>query len=213
MTYHKQFLTSEPCAPGLCRELCIWMHDHLQHDGHHSFSFTSHFDGCIYDSYGIRDLNCVSEYRVWLGCNCLTQPQRAGRYHAHWLSVNDICSLSHWHGLSDPCTCIDELSCLTIWSLKSSKCWQVAKWVQVLHFKRIQHHKCQFDYSLLRRHSSRHHVFIGILFPYGNLPVMRYAGVIAYRFIMLGSQNWWAIRHRGRREGRHAFVRLPFLQI
>jgi len=32
MTYHKQFSKCQPSAPGLCRELCCWMHNQMQHD-------------------------------------------------------------------------------------------------------------------------------------------------------------------------------------
>jgi len=36
--------------------------------------------------------------------------------------------LDHSHGVFNPCTCTDELSCLTFWSLKSRNRWQVANW-------------------------------------------------------------------------------------
>jgi hypothetical protein len=33
MMYHKQFQISQPCAPGLCGDLCSWIHEGIQHDG------------------------------------------------------------------------------------------------------------------------------------------------------------------------------------
>jgi len=127
MTYHKQFSTSQLCAPGLCSEVCSCMHDCMQSKGCHSFSFALCCDCCIYESYDITELYFVSEFWLQLSFNCLTWEWRAGQYHVHWSSVNESWSLEHWHILSDPCTCIDELSCLTMWSLKSSKWWHVAK--------------------------------------------------------------------------------------
>jgi len=37
-------------------------------------------------------------------------------------SIHMVRSLELSYGPYDPCTCTDELSCLTIWSLKSKKC-------------------------------------------------------------------------------------------
>jgi len=127
MTYHKQFSISEPCAPALWRELCSWMHDRMHHDSRNSFSFASGFDGCINYSYDITDLYFATEFRLWFSLNCLTYQEQAERCHVQWLSGKGMWSLEHWHAISDPCSCIDELSCLTIWSLKSSNSWYIAK--------------------------------------------------------------------------------------
>jgi len=62
ITYHKQFSTSRLCAPGLCSELCSWIHDRMQQNGRHSFNFVLRFDRCIYDD--ITDLYFVSEFRL-----------------------------------------------------------------------------------------------------------------------------------------------------
>jgi len=71
MTSHKQCSQSRPCAPALCRELCSWMHDRMQHHCCHSFSISLRFDHFIYDLYDITDLYCVSEFCLQFSLNCL----------------------------------------------------------------------------------------------------------------------------------------------
>ena len=155
MSYHKQFAKYRRCAPGVWRQLFNWMHDCINHDGSHSISFPSRFDRWIYDSYNITDLYFSIEFWLQFSIMYLTYQERAGQYHVHWSSVNEIWSGEHWHVLSDHCICIDELSCLTIWSLKSSKSWHIAKYVQILHFKWIHRDKSQFAYTFLRQSRSR----------------------------------------------------------
>jgi len=72
------------------------------------------------------------------------------------------------HDAFDPCTCTDELSCVTISSLKSRKCWQVAILVNNLLFSKIWSQKLQFAYLFLRWHRSRHHVLVRIRNLYGD---------------------------------------------
>jgi len=62
MTYHKQFETSQPRAPGLCGELCSWMHGWMHHDGRHSDRLVLNTDRSFYDMYVITHLNFVSKF-------------------------------------------------------------------------------------------------------------------------------------------------------
>ena len=48
------------------------MDDRMHLDARHSFSFTSPFNRCIYDSYDITDLYLASEFRLYFSFNCLT---------------------------------------------------------------------------------------------------------------------------------------------
>jgi hypothetical protein len=63
MMYHKQFQISQPCAPGLCRELCSWIHGWIQHNGCHSDWFIMCTDCSFHDTYDITHLNFVSTFR------------------------------------------------------------------------------------------------------------------------------------------------------
>jgi len=63
MTYHKQFQISQPCARGLCGELCSWIHGWMQHDGRRSDWFVLSTDCSFYDTYDITHLNFVSMFR------------------------------------------------------------------------------------------------------------------------------------------------------
>jgi len=62
MTYHKQFPKSRPCAPGLNRELCTWMHGWMQHDGRRSCSSSLHIDRSFYELYDIMEFNFVNKF-------------------------------------------------------------------------------------------------------------------------------------------------------
>jgi len=72
MTYHRQLSTSRRCSPGLCSEVYSWIHNRMQHDGRHSFSFVLRFDCCIYETYDIPDSYFVSEFRLQFCFDCLT---------------------------------------------------------------------------------------------------------------------------------------------
>ena len=62
MTYHKQFQISQSCAPGLCGELCSWIHEWIRHDGCRSDRFVMRTDRSSYDTYDIPHLNFVSTF-------------------------------------------------------------------------------------------------------------------------------------------------------
>jgi len=137
MTYQNQFSTSWPWTPGLCRELCSLIWDRMQCDGGHSSQLVLFINHCIYVSYDITDLNSTSEISLEFSCSFLTELLLAGWYHVHWSSVNLSWAPEHWHGPTNPCTCTDELSCFTIWSLESTKSWQVAKFLHEVLFQEI----------------------------------------------------------------------------
>jgi len=63
MTYHKQFQRSQPCAPGLCRKLCSWIHGWIWHDGCRLDWFVMRPDRSSYDTYDITHLNFVITFR------------------------------------------------------------------------------------------------------------------------------------------------------
>ena len=62
-TYHTRFQISQPCARGLCGELCSWIHGWMQHDGRRSDWFVLSTDRSFYDTYDITYLNFVSIFR------------------------------------------------------------------------------------------------------------------------------------------------------
>jgi len=66
MTYHKQFSKSQPCAPGLSRELCIWTNGWMQHDGCHTERFVLCTDQSFYNLYDITHLKFISPFRHYL---------------------------------------------------------------------------------------------------------------------------------------------------
>jgi hypothetical protein len=72
MTYQKQFSIYLPLAPGLCRELCSLINDAMKYDFRHASWFVFCFGHSIYDSYDIKDLIVVSEFRVQFSFNFLT---------------------------------------------------------------------------------------------------------------------------------------------
>ena len=63
MTYHKRFQLSQPCAPGLCGDLCSCLHGWIQHSGRHSVRFVLRTDRLSYDWYDITHLNLVCIFR------------------------------------------------------------------------------------------------------------------------------------------------------
>jgi len=118
--------------------------------------------------------------------------------------------LEQLHGLSDPCTLPDKLSCVKIWLLKSCKSWPKAKSLHVLLFEVKYCHTCQFPHSFLRQHMSHHHVLAGIQFLYGYYFGTLYAGVKAYRFNMLEYLNRRQLGNWAVRERRNLFVSMGF---
>jgi len=62
MTYHKQFQLSQPCAPGLCGDLCSSIHTWIYHDSCPSDQFVMRTDHSFYDTYNITHLNFVSTF-------------------------------------------------------------------------------------------------------------------------------------------------------
>jgi len=62
MSYHKKFLKSWPCGPGLSRDLCNWMHGGMQHDGYHAYRFVICSHRSFYDSYYITYLKVVCKF-------------------------------------------------------------------------------------------------------------------------------------------------------
>jgi hypothetical protein len=168
MTYHKQFEISQQCAPGPCGELCSWIPGWIKHVGCHSDRFFMRTNRSFHDTYDITHLNFVSTLcqKYWF---CIVNKQCiAKRNRTFWQSYSAIRILSHSYGALDPCTCTDELSCRTNWSVKSRKSWHVAKLIYNLLFTTIRRQTLQFACLFSRRHSSRHHLFIGIRYLYRN---------------------------------------------
>jgi len=60
MMHHKQFQIFQPCARGLCGELCSWIHGWMLHDSRHSGRFFMSTDRSFYDTYEITHVNLVS---------------------------------------------------------------------------------------------------------------------------------------------------------
>jgi len=119
MTYHKHFSKCSPCAPGLNAEWRSWMYGWMQHDGGHSYKFVLRIDRSSSDWYAITDSNFVCKFCLQFKLTLLIHLWEAGRYQADQSSINTVWSLELLHGPYHPCSCTDELSCLTTWSLKS----------------------------------------------------------------------------------------------
>ena len=122
-TYHNQFPKYSLCAPGLNAEWRSWIYGWMQHDGGHSYRFALRIDRCSSGWYAITDSNFVSRFCLAFRLRILTYLWEAGRHHVDQSSIDSVWSLERSYRPYDPCTCTDELSCLTIWSLKSKKCW------------------------------------------------------------------------------------------
>jgi len=168
MTYHKQFQISQPSAPGLYSELCSWIHGWIQHDGCPSDWFVMRTDRSFHDTYDITHPNFVSTFHhTYCFCIVAKQSHAKGNW-TFWRSYSAIWILEHLHGAFDPCTCTDQLSCLTIWSLKSRKSWHRAKLVNTLLFTAIRRQKLQLAYLIFHRRRSHHNLFVGIRYLYGN---------------------------------------------
>ena len=168
MMYHKQFPISRPCAAGLCGELCSWLHAWMHHDSRHSDRFILSTNRSIYDSYDITHSNSVSILLHWFSLYFLNQQQSAIRSWTYRPSWSLIWILDLSHGAFDPCTCTDEFSCLTIWSLKSRKSWRIAKLVHKLHCTEIWRWKYKFVTIYLRWRRSHHLIFVRIRYLYGD---------------------------------------------
>jgi len=168
MTYHKQFQISQPCARSLCGELCSWLYGWIRNDGCRSDRFVMHTDRSSDDPYDITHWNFVSTFRHEY-CFCfVTYVSLAEENRTWWPSYSPIWILELSHGVFDPCTCTDELSYLTILSLKSSKSRHVAKLVNNLLFTEIRRQKLQFAPLFFCRRRSYHHLFVRIRYLYGN---------------------------------------------
>jgi len=166
--YHYQFEIFQLRAPGLWRELCNWMRGSMQHNGGYSDRFELSTGCSFYDSYDITHLNFGSIFCHEYSFCFLTKRWWANWNQPYWLSLEMIGVLEHSHGALDHCTCTDELSCLTIWSLKSRKRWKLVNLVQKLLFTEIWCQKYQFTYLFLWWHRSHHNIFVRIQFLYGD---------------------------------------------
>ena len=209
--YQEQFLTSRPCAAGLSGELCSWMYGLMQHKGCHSCGIRLWIDRSFDESYDITDLNIVSIFR-WKFIFCfLVYPYLVRQYTVCWSLINLVQSLEVLHVLYDSCKHTDDLSCCTIWSLKSSNSWPVAKSVYTLLLPELRRQYYKFGYLYLRWRWSHHPVFLRIRFLFCNSLVPLYVGVKAYRFSSLRILNRWRISHRIRQVRSYVIVRLVFL--
>jgi len=97
-----------------------------------------------------------------------TYEQSANRHRTGWQSdsLSWILHISHWAFNSSTCT--DQLSCLTIWSLKWRNSWHVAKWVHKL-LSTEKWRQIQKSASLFLSWCTRgHHVFIQNRLLYGD---------------------------------------------
>jgi hypothetical protein len=63
VTYHNQFQSFQPCARGLCGELCRWIHGEMQHDSSHWNRFVISPLRSFHDTYDITQLNFLSILR------------------------------------------------------------------------------------------------------------------------------------------------------
>jgi hypothetical protein len=63
VTYHNQFQSSQPCARGLCGELCHGIHGEMQHDSSHWNRFIISPLCSFHDTYDITQLNILSIFR------------------------------------------------------------------------------------------------------------------------------------------------------
>jgi len=168
MTYQTQFAISQPCAHSLCGELCSWIPGWMRHDSHHSVRFVMSTDRSFYDTYGITHSNFVSIFSHLYSSCFVDEQSLADRNRTCWLFFCVIWIPEFSHGVLDPCTCTDELSCLTIWSLKSRKSWTIVKLVNKLLFTKIWRQKLHFTYLFICWRRSRHHDYVGIQNVYGN---------------------------------------------
>jgi hypothetical protein len=126
LTYHNQCSKHWVYAPGRGTELCSSMYGWMLQDGGHSYRFTLHIDRSFYDTYAITDPYCVSKLCLQFRLHVLTYLEEAWRYHVDQSSINSVWSLELSYCTYNPCTCTDELSCLTIWSPKETQCRHVA---------------------------------------------------------------------------------------
>jgi len=97
----------------------------------------------------------------------------------------------------NPCTCRDELSSLTIWSLQSRTSCQIVKLTYKLYFTETWRQKYKFASWFLRWCRSHQHVFVLIQYLSGDLLGRLYAGVKAYVFNRLPILNGGWIRLLG----------------
>jgi len=139
MTHHKGFSNCWLCASGLNAEWWSWLYGWSQHDAGHLYRFGSHIDHSFYNRYAITDSNIVSQFWLQFKLRVVTYLWEAGLYCVDQPSINLLWSPELSYGPYDPCTCTDELSCLTIWSLKSKKFWHVAKCIHKWFFMEIWH--------------------------------------------------------------------------
>jgi len=144
------------------------MHEWIQHNGCHLDRFVLGKNHYSYDWYDITHWNFVCIFRHQFSCCFFTSHWPANTNRTFWPSYSLIYIVQHLDGVFDPCTCTGELSCVTIWSLQSSKSWQVAKLVHTFLFTEIWCQKYQFASLFLRGLRTRHYVFVLIRFLYGD---------------------------------------------
>jgi hypothetical protein len=122
----------------------------------------------FYDTYDSTYLDFVTIFHNYCSCCYVTRQSLADGNRMCWPSYSLIAILLLSHGAFDPCTCTDEWSCLTIWSLKSRKSWHIAKLVMKSLLTRIWRQKLRFAYLFLRTWRCHQHVFVQMPNLYGE---------------------------------------------